>query len=106
MEQNLKNKTYKTITDKNDERAKLSKLYYETLSEGENYTLLQVNLFTGRKHQIRTQLSHIGHPIKGDLKYGAKRSNKDGGISLEAHKIEFIHPVSKQPISISLEDRL
>lgn len=85
--------------------AKLSRLKYRTIEKGDRYTLLEVNLLTGRKHQIRAQLSAMGHPIKGDLKYGARRSNKDGGISLEAHRIEFIHPVSKQPIDISLPDR-
>lgn len=85
--------------------AKLSRLKYRTIEKGDRYTLLEVNLLTGRKHQIRAQLSAMGHPIKGDLKYGARRSNKDGGISLEAHRIEFIHPVSKQTIDISLPER-
>jgi 23S rRNA pseudouridine1911/1915/1917 synthase len=61
---------------------------------------LEIDLETGRHHQIRTQLSFIGSPIKGDLKYGFDRSNKDGSISLHARKIEFIHPVSKENISI------
>lgn len=85
--------------------AKLSRLKYRILEKGNRYTLLEINLLTGRKHQIRAQLSAMGHPIKGDLKYGARRSNKDGGISLEAHRIEFIHPVSKQSIDISLPYR-
>jgi 23S rRNA pseudouridine1911/1915/1917 synthase len=59
-----------------------------------------VDLFTGRSHQIRSQLSFIGHSIKGDLKYGAKRSNPDGSISLHARKISFIHPVKKEEINI------
>ena len=80
--------------------AKESILQYSTVAKGDRYTLLEINLLTGRKHQIRAQLSAIGHPIKGDLKYGARRSNPDGGISLLARKIEFIHPVSKQPISL------
>lgn len=84
--------------------AKLSKLKYKTLAVGDRYSLLEINLLTGRKHQIRAQLSNAGHPIKGDLKYGARRSNPDGGISLQAHKIEFIHPVSKIPISIELPE--
>lgn len=84
--------------------AKLSKLNYRTLAVGDRYSLLEVNLLTGRKHQIRAQLSAIGHPIKGDLKYGSKRSNPNGGISLQAHKIEFIHPVSKEQISIELPE--
>ena len=84
--------------------AKLSKLRYRTLAVGDRYSLLEINLLTGRKHQIRCQLSGIGHPIKGDLKYGSKRSNPNGGISLQAHKIEFIHPVSKEQISIELPE--
>ena len=75
-------------------------LDYRALRSSQNYTLIEVVLKTGRHHQIRCQLSAIGCPIKGDLKYGAKRSNPDGSISLHARKVEFIHPVSKQPISI------
>lgn len=80
--------------------AKLAKLSYRTIARSERYYLLEVNLETGRHHQIRCQLAAIGCPIKGDLKYGAKRSNPDGGICLHARSIEFIHPVSKQPIRI------
>ena len=75
-------------------------LKYRVLNEGDNYTLVEVQLLTGRHHQIRCQLSTIGCPIKGDLKYGAKRSNPDGSISLQSHCVEFIHPVSKKPIII------
>lgn len=81
--------------------AKLAVLTYKTLVKGDHYTLLEVNLETGRHHQIRCQLAAIGCPIKGDLKYGAKRSNPDGGICLHARQIEFIHPVSKQNICIT-----
>ncbi len=84
-----------------DKDAKLAVLTYKTLVKGEHYTLLEVNLETGRHHQIRCQLAAIGCPIKGDLKYGAKRSNPDGGICLHARQIEFIHPVSKQNICIT-----
>lgn len=80
--------------------AKRAVLSYKVIAQGERYNLLEINLETGRHHQIRCQLAAIGCPIKGDLKYGAKRSNPDGGISLHARKIEFVHPVSKQPISI------
>ena len=73
----------------------------EAIARSERYTLLEINLETGRHHQIRCQLAAIGLPIKGDLKYGAKRSNQDGGISLHARKIEFVHPVSKQDIVIT-----
>ena len=81
--------------------AKRAVLTYRILTHSDRYTLLEINLETGRHHQIRCQLAAIGCPIKGDLKYGAKRSNPDGGISLHARKIEFIHPVSKLPISIT-----
>lgn len=81
--------------------AKRAVLTYKAIAHSERYTLLEINLETGRHHQIRCQLAAIGCPIKGDLKYGAKRSNPDGGISLHARKIEFIHPVSKLPISIT-----
>ena len=80
--------------------AKPAVLSYRAIAQSDRYTLLEINLETGRHHQIRCQLSAIGLPIKGDLKYGAKRSNPDGGISLHARKIEFVHPVSKQEISI------
>lgn len=80
--------------------AKRAVLSYKAIARGDRYTLLEINLETGRHHQIRCQLAAIGCPIKGDLKYGAKRSNPDGGISLHARKIEFVHPVSKQQLSI------
>ena len=75
-------------------------LDYCVIGHSERYFLLEVHLKTGRHHQIRCQLSKIGCPIKGDLKYGAPRSNPDGSISLLSRKVEFIHPVSHQPISI------
>jgi len=75
-------------------------LDYRVLASTERYTLVQVLPLTGRHHQIRVQLSAIGCPIKGDLKYGAKRSNPDGSIHLHARKLEFLHPVTKDPISI------
>ena len=81
--------------------AKLAVLTYKTLVKGEHYTLLEINLETGRHHQIRCQLAAIGCPVKGDLKYGAKRSNPDGGISLHARQIAFIHPVSKIKLCIT-----
>ena len=80
--------------------AKQAILKYKTIGQTEHYTLLEVNLLTGRHHQIRCQLAAIGCPIKGDLKYGAHRSNPDGSISLLSHKVEFIHPVSKQKIVV------
>ena len=93
------NKSY--IVKPHANNAKQAILEYKTLVRGENYTLLEVNLETGRHHQIRCQLAAIGCPVKGDLKYGAKRSNPDGGICLHARKIEFIHPVSKIQLCIT-----
>lgn len=93
------NKSY--ITKPHAKDAKQAILNYKTLVRGENYTLLEVDLETGRHHQIRCQLAAIGCPIKGDLKYGAKRSNPDGGICLHARQIAFIHPVTKEPICIT-----
>lgn len=92
------NKTF--VSSQSNPEAKKCALTYKTIGRGDRYTLLEINLLTGRKHQIRCQLANIGHCIKGDLKYGAKRSNPGGGISLLARHIEFIHPVSKTPISI------
>ncbi|MGB3948165.1 MAG: RNA pseudouridine synthase [Bacteroidia bacterium] len=77
-----------------------SELDYTLLASSDNYHLLEINPHTGRHHQIRVQLSAMGCPIKGDLKYGFDRSNKDASIHLHARKIEFIHPVKKEPISI------
>jgi 23S rRNA pseudouridine1911/1915/1917 synthase len=79
---------------------KLAKLHYKLIGSSNNYNLLEIELMTGRHHQIRCQLAAIGCPIKGDLKYGASRSNPDGSISLFAHKVEFVHPVSKTFISV------
>ena len=93
------NKSY--VAKPGTKDAKLAVLSYSTIATSDNYTLLEIQLETGRHHQIRCQLAAIGCPIKGDLKYGAKRSNPDGGISLHARKIAFIHPVSKQEICIT-----
>lgn len=80
--------------------AKLARLKYKYLKSTDRYHLLEVNLMTGRHHQIRCQLSHMGCVIKGDLKYGAPRSNPDGGICLHAHEIRFIHPVKKTEMDV------
>ena len=93
------NKSYahsKEITD-----SKKAILHYTVLKKLDNYFLLEIQLETGRHHQIRSQLSNIGCPIKGDLKYGFNRSNPDAGINLHARRIEFIHPVSKEIIDIT-----
>ena len=82
------------------EGSKKAILHYKLLKSLDNYHLLEVDLETGRHHQIRCQLAAIGSPIKGDLKYGFNRSNKDASIHLHARKIEFIHPVTKEAISI------
>lgn len=80
--------------------AKQARLIYKYIDRTERYFLLEVELLTGRHHQIRCQLSDMGCPIKGDLKYGAPRSNPDGGISLHARRIIFVHPVKKEPLTI------
>lgn len=101
------NKSY--AYDREKPGSKKAMLHYKVISSTDNYTLLAVNLMTGRHHQIRCQLSAIGCPIKGDLKYGSRRSNNDGSISLHARKVEFVHPVSKQPMCIEApvpDDRL
>lgn len=85
---------------KDTENAKKAILHYKVLKELDNYILLEIELETGRHHQIRCQLSSIGSPIKGDLKYGFDRSNPDGSINLHARKLEFVHPVKKEPIKI------
>lgn len=84
--------------DREKPGAKRAVLRYTVLTRGERYSLVEVKLLTGRHHQIRCQMAAIRCPIKGDLKYGAKRSNPDGGISLLARRVEFIHPVSRQKI--------
>lgn len=90
------NKSY--AYDREKPNSKLAKLRYRVIGASERYTLLEVQLMTGRHHQIRCQLAAMGCPIKGDLKYGAKRSNPDGSISLLARRVEFVHPVSKENI--------
>lgn len=93
-----KNKSY--ASEKQKLGSKKAILNYKLIAGLNHYYLLEVDLETGRHHQIRCQLSKIGSPIKGDLKYGFSRSNEDGGISLHARKIEFIHPIKKENLSI------
>ena len=93
------NKSYAYNTPK--ESAKEATLSYVVIAQSDRYKLLEIDLKTGRHHQIRCQLSKIGSPIKGDLKYGARRSNPDGGISLHARRVSFIHPVSKKLIDVT-----
>lgn len=90
-----------TVFPKATDGAKEAILNYEIIEVLDNFQLLEVDLETGRHHQIRAQLSKIGVPIKGDLKYGSARSNPDGGIHLHARQLEFIHPVTKENIKIT-----
>lgn len=93
------NKSY--AYDKEIKGSKKAVLHYRLIGHSQNYCLLEVDLKTGRHHQIRCQLAKIGCPIKGDLKYGFPRSNPDGSICLHARYIHFIHPVSKKEISLT-----
>jgi len=93
------NKSYAYDIEKPN--SKLAILSYKVISKSDRYSLLEIDLQTGRHHQIRCQLAKIGSPIKGDLKYGAERSNPDGGISLHARKVSFTHPVSKEFIEVT-----
>lgn len=99
LKRNEKNNTSKAHS-KEVPDSKLASLDYKIIKELNNYFVLEINLHTGRHHQIRAQLQAIGCPIKGDLKYGFDRSNPDGGIHLHARKLVFIHPVSKENIEI------
>ena len=92
------NKSY--AYDREVPHSKKAQLRYRVISRGDRYQLLEVELMTGRHHQIRCQLSKVGMPIRGDLKYGARRSNPDGSISLLSRRVQFVHPVSKQLISV------
>ncbi len=93
-----KNKSF--AYEKPVDNSKEARLSYSLVATSHDYFLLEVNLITGRHHQIRAQLSKIGCPIKGDLKYGFPRSNKDASISLHARSIEFMHPVKKELLTI------
>jgi len=94
------NKSY--AYDREKAGSKLARLHYRVIGRTDRYFLLEIELLTGRHHQIRCQLAKIGCPIKGDLKYGARRSNPDGSISLQSHAIEFVHPVSKELIRVEM----
>lgn len=99
IKRNEKNNTSKAHQNEVPD-SKLASLEYKIIKELTNYTALEIELHTGRHHQIRAQLAAIGSPIKGDLKYGFDRSNPDGGIHLHARKLCFTHPVSKEAITI------
>ncbi|MFL2572870.1 MAG: RluA family pseudouridine synthase [Flavobacteriales bacterium] len=92
----VKNKSFIS----NSKNGKYSKLEYKQVKKLDNYFIYEINPFTGRHHQIRVQLASMGSPIKGDLKYGAKRSNKDGSINLHAREITFNHPTKQEKIKI------
>lgn len=92
------NKSY--AYDQEQPESKKAELEYQVIGYSDNYYLIEINLLTGRHHQIRSQLSKIGCPIKGDLKYGFPRSNSDGSISLHARYLSLIHPVSKEKIEV------
>lgn len=94
----VKNRSY--AYDEPRKNGKEAQLIYKVVASSDRYHLLEVDLITGRHHQIRAQLSKIGAVIKGDLKYGASRSNADGSISLLAYKVEFLHPVSAETVTI------
>ncbi|MDT8309285.1 MAG: RNA pseudouridine synthase, partial [Bacteroidales bacterium] len=89
------------ISNKLSKEAKEASLFYKIIGRSDQYTLLEIDLHTGRHHQIRAQLAKIGCPIKGDLKYGYPRSNEGGFIHLHARKISFIHPVKKESVEIT-----
>lgn len=93
------NKSY--AYDREVKDSKKAQLRYKIIAHSDRYTLVEVQLYTGRHHQIRCQLSKIGSPIKGDLKYGSPRSNKDGSICLLSRYMEFVHPVSKETIKVT-----
>ncbi len=95
-QKNNRSKSY----EKEIQGAKRAELHYRLLSKSDQYCLLEVNPITGRHHQIRVQLAHMGCPIKGDLKYGFDRSNKNASIHLHARKIQLTHPVKKEPLEI------
>lgn len=93
------NKTY--VYDTRVKESKEASMTYRIKGRSEKYYMLEIELHSGRHHQIRAQLAKIGCPIKGDLKYGFPRSNENGGISLFARKLEFMHPVKKEPVTIT-----
>ena len=92
------NKSYASETEKDGWQK--AELEYTLIASSENYFLLEIRLITGRHHQIRVQLSEIGCPVRGDLKYGFERSNRDASISLHARSLEFVHPIKNEPVSI------
>jgi len=101
MRDSKKNKSF--ALEKEKPNTKKAELIYNYLQSSDQYHLLEIKLLTGRHHQIRAQLAHIGCPIKGDIKYGFDRTNPDGSIHLFARSVEFVHPVSKEIIRITAQ---
>jgi 23S rRNA pseudouridine1911/1915/1917 synthase len=99
LKRNSQNNTSKAYIKEVPE-SKLARLDYKVIFKLNHYSVLEINLYTGRHHQIRAQLAAIDCPIKGDLKYGFNRSNPDGGIHLHARKLAFVHPVSKELLQL------
>lgn len=99
IKDSVKNKSY--AYDKEKKGSKKAILEYQLIGRSKKYYMLEIKLCTGRHHQIRCQLAKIGCPIKGDLKYGSPRSNENGGISLHAREISFVHPVTKERITVT-----
>ena len=97
----LVKKNYKAYISSQKKQGKKAVLKYKTIGKTDHYHILEIELITGRFHQIRAQLSNIGSPIKGDVKYGARRSNKDRSIHLHARSLEFIHPLTNETICIN-----
>ena len=93
-----RNKSHVVSKDRKGSKEAIS--HIKLLKVGDNYSLVEVEIETGRHHQIRAHLSNLGHPIKGDVKYGARRSNKDLSIDLLAREVNFIHPIKKEPVNI------
>lgn len=96
-----RNKSY--ATDRERPGSKRAVLHYRLRARSDNYFLLEVDLMTGRHHQIRCQLARMGCPIKGDVKYGYPRPNPDGGICLHARRISFVHPVTKRTVDVEAD---
>jgi len=99
----MKHKSNKSIVvEEGSKNAKKATLKYVVQKKLDNYTILEVEILTGRFHQIRSQLANLGHPIKGDVKYGARRKNKDRSIYLHAYDLSFYHPVTEEKVSFKL----
>lgn len=99
----LNKRNFKTFVSKNPKNGKLAKLKYKLVGQSDHYSFLEIDLITGRFHQIRAQLAAMGCPVKGDVKYGARRANRDRSIHLHALSIEFINPMNNKKLILSAE---